>query len=348
MTCRDIFGQYEGYIRTDLIGAMKANLYSVDLFKQILDLLSEYGVPSEAFLALPELQDIFDDAETQTSGIENGQVLLSAVNITGDPQFGLRLGQKAKISDFGSLGFAAMSCINLREVLHLIVRYHPVLNLGPKWDLMKTAHGMILRTSTSLNQAAGHRLMMETTFSTLYVIGESLLGGPINQVELQLNYPAPSHADAYKNYFAMPVKFGQEKCQALLLDDDLDRTLRTANPAGNVVFREQCEVMLRGLNQVDNISAAIRRLLIHAGREFPDIDTVARHLGIGERTLRRRLKSENSSFRTICDEVRNVLACRYLSSTQITVAEIAYLLGCLLYTSPSPRDQRGSRMPSSA
>ena len=24
------------------------------------------------------------------------------------------------------------------------------------------------------------------------------------------------------------------------------------------------------------------------------------------------------------------------------------LLGCLLYTSPSPRDQRGSRMPSSA
>ena len=26
----------------------------------------------------------------------------------------------------------------------------------------------------------------------------------------------------------------------------------------------------------------------------------------------------------------------------------AYLMGCLLYTSPSPRDQRGSRMPSSA
>ena len=25
-----------------------------------------------------------------------------------------------------------------------------------------------------------------------------------------------------------------------------------------------------------------------------------------------------------------------------------YVLGCLLYTSPSPRDQRGSRMPSSA
>ena len=29
-------------------------------------------------------------------------------------------------------------------------------------------------------------------------------------------------------------------------------------------------------------------------------------------------------------------------------AQILKLAGCLLYTSPSPRDQRGSRMPSSA
>ena len=32
----------------------------------------------------------------------------------------------------------------------------------------------------------------------------------------------------------------------------------------------------------------------------------------------------------------------------ITKAEGVYLWDCLLYTSPSPRDQRGSRMPSSA
>ena len=32
----------------------------------------------------------------------------------------------------------------------------------------------------------------------------------------------------------------------------------------------------------------------------------------------------------------------------VTVAEIEQAFTCLLYTSPSPRDQRGSRMPSSA
>ena len=34
---------------------------------------------------------------------------------------------------------------------------------------------------------------------------------------------------------------------------------------------------------------------------------------------------------------------------EVTLADIPGLIeGCLLYTSPSPRDQRGSRMPSSA
>ena len=31
-----------------------------------------------------------------------------------------------------------------------------------------------------------------------------------------------------------------------------------------------------------------------------------------------------------------------------TLRDVAEFYGCLLYTSPSPRDQRGSRMPSSA
>ena len=38
----------------------------------------------------------------------------------------------------------------------------------------------------------------------------------------------------------------------------------------------------------------------------------------------------------------------YLRSRYSTKCNVLMLKGCLLYTSPSPRDQRGSRMPSSA
>ena len=43
-----------------------------------------------------------------------------------------------------------------------------------------------------------------------------------------------------------------------------------------------------------------------------------------------------------------VLILKDTDSNRILVCKKAISQGCLLYTSPSPRDQRGSRMPSSA
>ena len=93
-----------------------------------------------------------------------------------------------------------------------------------------------------------------------------------------------------------------------------------------MIFQQQCEDLLRSLNRIENFSAAIRRILINAAGEFPDINQVANKLHVSESTLRRRLGNESTNFRAICDEVRNLLACEYLSTTKLTVAEIASLL----------------------
>ena len=48
-------------------------------------------------------------------------------------------------------------------------------------------------------------------------------------------------------------------------------------------------------------------------------------------------------------ELDGIAICDHLSSTDAAKwVEAGEKQGCLLYTSPSPRDQRGSRMPSSA
>ena len=46
--------------------------------------------------------------------------------------------------------------------------------------------------------------------------------------------------------------------------------------------------------------------------------------------------------------VKELLLCGEECVCRNPVLRIAHPLACLLYTSPSPRDQRGSRMPSSA
>ena len=51
-----------------------------------------------------------------------------------------------------------------------------------------------------------------------------------------------------------------------------------------------------------------------------------RQLHISDRTLRRRLQEESTSFKEILNEVRMTMAQEYLSNTTLSIQEIAYLL----------------------
>nr|MBX2801249.1 helix-turn-helix domain-containing protein [Myxococcales bacterium] len=53
----------------------------------------------------------------------------------------------------------------------------------------------------------------------------------------------------------------------------------------------------------------------------------AKRLGVSQRTLRRRLAEEDSSFRALLDEVRYACARTYLDQDRLSSTEMALLLG---------------------
>ena len=59
----------------------------------------------------------------------------------------------------------------------------------------------------------------------------------------------------------------------------------------------------------------------------PDVSAVARELGLGDRTLQRRIDDDGTTFRKLLLEARQELAREYLNRPDIDVAEVAYLLG---------------------
>jgi AraC-like DNA-binding protein len=56
-------------------------------------------------------------------------------------------------------------------------------------------------------------------------------------------------------------------------------------------------------------------------------DAACRALLLSRRTLQRRLKTERTSFQKVLQEVRAVLAVRYLSDERLKSLDIAMLLG---------------------
>jgi AraC-like DNA-binding protein len=72
------------------------------------------------------------------------------------------------------------------------------------------------------------------------------------------------------------------------------------------------------------VENAIAVLLPHGEMHF---DAVAAELGMSGRTLARRLASEGHSFSKILDGLRSALARRYLAESEMSISEIAWLLG---------------------
>ena len=281
--------------------------------------------PDQLYAAtkLPATPSGASKAEVQELG---GLLLLqAAVELTGDTGLPFRLGQQIDVTNSGIFGFALMSCPTLREALQLMLRYGKILGPAPSWDLFDKDEGLVLRIKWPLGSAA-QQLRTELVYSLVCSTGAFLVNGPLEGAEIQLNYPEPSHSACYRGQGMVPVVFGMEHCQILLPEQVLNKRVRTANPAGHVVFMQQCEEMLRGLNRVENTAAVVRRLLIQSAGAFPNISKVAEDLHISERTLRRRLKGDSTSFRIICDEIKNTLAREYLANTDLSLAEIAQLL----------------------
>ncbi|KYF77608.1 hypothetical protein BE17_26770 [Sorangium cellulosum] len=105
----------------------------------------------------------------------------------------------------------------------------------------------------------------------------------------------------------------------------------------------------------DTASAAalVARALSSAEGGLPTLDDEARSLGTTERTLRRRLQAERTSFRKLVEEVRCDRAADLLARSSVT--ETALRLGFLDTTAFShafrrwfgcpPRELRGARGP---
>src|SRR5690242_19067176 len=103
----------------------------------------------------------------------------------------------------------------------------------------------------------------------------------------------------------------------------------TADPYLNKLLVAYCEEAIskkhgpRGSFRF-NVENAIVPLLPHGKARTSE---VARRLGVGQRTFARRLSAEGLNFSAVLGDLRINLANRYLADRQLSISQIAWLLG---------------------
>lgn len=137
----------------------------------------------------------------------------------------------------------------------------------------------------------------------------------------------PGDLGPYAEYFGCPVDDGKGYSVAFAAHD-ASRPFLTHNApmweAFEPTLRRRMAEADESRSTSEQVEAALFELLPSGRTEMKD---VAKELGVGTRTLQRRLASEDTTWLGLLSQTRERLARHYLKSTTMSPAEVSFLLG---------------------
>ncbi|WP_373388795.1 AraC family transcriptional regulator [Pseudomonas alcaligenes] len=307
---------------------LNAELVPQAYAEALLALCEELGVPRERLLTQAGVRQQVLNNPTGRISLADFHLLASAALLLCDePALGLLLGRRLNASAHGILGYALLSSADLGRAIQFALRYYRVLGLTFELELVDSRDWLELRASESIPLGTLSRFAAEGLFGSLYSIAQFLLGERPQGVEVGFAYPAPGHAQLYRQVFGRAAVFEQPWHWFRLPRYYLARPMALANPATMQMCEQQCEALLASLDVQEGLLSRLRRLLLARPGDFPSLDSAARALHTSGRSLRRHLAAHGTSYQQVLDEVRKRLALQYLQTTHLPLFEIAQLLG---------------------
>lgn len=137
----------------------------------------------------------------------------------------------------------------------------------------------------------------------------------------------PSEIGPFIEYLGCPVEAGSSY-SVVFAARDARRPFLTHNARMWEAFSPELRRRMAEADEQRSTSELVEASLFEllpSGRT--QVRDVAKELGIGTRTLQRRLASENTTWLEVLNHTRQRLAQHYLRSTKMSAAEISFLLG---------------------
>jgi AraC-like DNA-binding protein len=252
----------------------------------------------------------------------------NALELSGDPTIGLKLGEPYIPQRYGLFGYALLSAATFRHALTLAENFGRLtfsfFTLG---YAVSGKHAWFSFTDPPPIEQAMIDVYLDRDISAAKVDFSEIMGAPLAMEALYLGHDGHGRQKAYRDYFGCDVFFSVEVSKLVFSSDLLDGPLPQSDPESSRHFQQQCQLLIAQLTTQGHFVDDVRMLILSRPGFFPDIDYVSEKLAMSTRTLRRRLKEEDSTYRQIMDEIRFGLAREYLAKTRLPMDEISVLLG---------------------
>lgn len=296
----------------------------------LVDTLTELGHDPAQLLALVAQGPALLTSEARLLTLSEVEALVSrAVTLEDTDDLGLRVGQRLQVMSHGSLSVAALTAPTTGAALETVVEFFQLLM--PLFSLAVHRYGEATGVRLSVRWPLApevERFHTATMSGSIYAQFQFLLGGALPPgVELDARHPRPQGLPAWVDDVGVKLHFGADHYEIRLPTSALTLPMPLADVRSHELARQRCQELLDARPDPSRLSDAVARLLSERGPPFLSLEETARALSLSSRSLRRRLESEGSSFRSVLEEVRLSLADDWLGDPQRTITEIGISLG---------------------
>lgn len=241
------------------------------------------------------------------------------------PGLGFRIGLKVNLGNMASAGFAMLSSATVRDAITVGIRYQALNATHLEFALEEDGDEALLVASDVDIPSDIRCFITECNLSP--IISGLMVGLPLRRLELRMDAESGVAFATSELLVGVEVHFGRPRNLLAWDRDFLDHPMPQADELTARMLERQCRELLRRRREARGTAAVIRSRLLRDPSRIPGLDTLARELHVDERTLRRRLAKEGTSFRTILDQVLQKTAADLLTRGNLPVAEVAHRLG---------------------
>lgn len=301
--------------------------------------LCEEGFDAESLLTGTGLKpELFVDPYFRTDFSTLRRFIRNALEQTGDPHLGARLALRFEVGYIGPPAYAAINAPRLSDGLEVLGRFSfltfPAIEfIVPKtWTGSSTGEAEI-RLRTKLPCGDVEYFVTSSALLVANALLKEMLRAPLVASYAETSIAEPDGwSEIAPDISRVPVRFEAPENRIVFPAELLDEALPGADPINHRRLLEVCEKFAAEAGYDHTPACEVLAFLEKDGNIGASLTQAAAALGYSERSLRRQLEKMDTSYRRLCDQVREHRARDLLANTAQPIQTIAHDLG---YDTPS-------------
>lgn len=287
--------------------------------------LEKYQVNSGAVFTAAGLDsEPYRDADARVPVAKNARIWSECVRLTGNPCIGFEVGQAITAANLHAVGYAWLASRTLEEALVRLARHQSMVSTAAHMKVERTADE--LRLVIDVDERTPQE-GVDTFIAAVVTICRQAAHEDFHPLRVEMTRPRPPCAQQLAKYFGCPISYGVAANTLPFRISQARELLPRQNPALARASDKVADRYIADMAHHDVLSRARVGLIGLLASGAPTRGALAEDLHISERTLARRLRESDATFRDLLDETRRELALGYIRQRRYSVADITYLLG---------------------